>query len=54
MSPIEEELARNTQFQKEHFIQKEVRPASKNTHRNQSWRSSEKVELWIIKLAGKA
>lgn len=52
VNPIEEELTKNTQFQMEHYIQKEVRPASKNTQRNQNWRSSENVELWIIKLSG--
>ncbi len=49
--PIEEELSTGGQFQKELFIQKEVRPASKNTKRNQNWRASEMVELWVLKMA---
>ena len=47
--PIEAELLEGGRFQKELFIQKSVRPASKNTRRNQNWRSSEKVELWVLK-----
>lgn len=49
--PIEEELSAGGQFQKELFIQKEVGPASKNTKRNQHWRASEMVELWVLKIA---
>ncbi len=49
--PIEEELSAGGQFQKELFIQKEVRPASKKTKRNQNWRASEMVELWVLKIA---
>lgn len=48
--PIEEELSTGGRFQKESFLQKEVTPASKHTLRNQKWRASEKVELWILKL----
>lgn len=51
--PIEEELLTRGLFQKELFVQKEVRPASKNTKRNQNWRASEKVELWVLKLSDK-
>lgn len=48
--PIEEELSSEGRFQKELFIQKKVGQASKNTKRNQNWRSSEMVELWVLKL----
>lgn len=47
--PIEEELAKGGRFQKELFIQKKVAMASKNTKRDQNWRSSEMVELWVLK-----
>lgn len=48
--PIEEELLKGGRFQKELFIQKNVAKASKNTKRNQNWRASEMVELWVLKL----
>jgi len=48
--PIEAELSGGGRFQKELFIQKKVRPASKNTRRNQNWRTSEMVELWVLKM----
>ena len=48
--PIEEELSGGGRFQKELFIQKKVSPASKNTRRNQNWRASEMVELWVLKI----
>ncbi len=47
--PIEAELSDGGRFKKELFIQKKVSQASKNTRRNQSWRSSEMVELWVLK-----
>lgn len=48
--PIEDILSTG-EFQKELFLQKEVQSASKNTKRNQNWRSLEKVELWVLKLS---
>ena len=48
--PIERELAEGGRFEKELFLQKKVRPASKKTQRIQTWRSLEKVELWVLKL----
>lgn len=48
--PIEAELSGGGRFQKELFIQKKVRQASKNTRRNQNWRTSEMVELWVLKV----
>ncbi len=47
--PIETELAKGGRFEKETFIQKSVGKASKKTRRNQTWRNSEKVELWVLK-----
>lgn len=47
--PIEIELTEGGRFQKELFLQKDVGAASKNTRRNQNWRTSEKVELWVLK-----
>ncbi len=48
--PIENELVNGGRFEKELFIQKKVRLASKKTKRNQTWRTEEKVELWVLKL----
>lgn len=48
--PIKAELANNKHFEKELFLQKEVKPASKHSRRNQIWRSSELVELWVLKM----
>lgn len=48
--PIKTELAEGGRFEKELFIQKKVRMASKKTQRNLTWRSSEIVELWVLKL----
>lgn len=47
--PIKAELSNGGRFQKEFFIQKKVSAASKNTRRNQNWRTSEMVELWVLK-----
>lgn len=49
-NPIEVELAEGGRFEKELFIQKEVSAASENTKRNQNWRATEMVELWVLKL----
>ncbi len=49
--PIEMELEKGGRFDKELFIQKKVRAASKKTKRNQNWRAEEKVELWVLKLS---
>lgn len=48
--PIEHELLKGGRFVKELFLQKKVRLASKKTQRNQTWRSMEMVELWVLKL----
>ncbi len=46
--PIEEELAKGGRFKKELLVKKSVKSASKKTKRNQNWRSSEQVELWVL------
>ena len=48
--PIENELQNGNRFEKELFVHKRVRAASKKTRRDQNWRSSEVVELWVLKL----
>ncbi|MBU3918063.1 methyltransferase [bacterium] len=48
--PIEAELFSEARFQKDVFLQKKVGLASKNTRRNQNWRTTEMVELWVLKL----
>ncbi len=48
--PIETELSEGGRFQKELFLQLKVSEASANTRRNQNWRASEMVELWVLKL----
>ncbi|WP_372751527.1 50S ribosomal protein L11 methyltransferase [Labilibaculum sp.] len=47
--PIEKELAEGGRFEKELLLEKKVRSASKNTKRNQNWRHSEMVQLWVLK-----
>jgi len=46
--PIEKELAEGGRFQLENCFKKTVKSASNKTKRDQSWRSSEEVELWIL------
>ncbi len=46
--PIEEELAKGGRFKKELLVKKSVKSASKKTKRNQNWRLSEQVELWVL------
>ena len=53
LHPIEEELAKGGRFQKEYFTQKKVSQASKKTQRNQNWRNTEMVELWVLKIKNK-
>lgn len=47
--PIEKELAEGGRFQLEKCFKKTVKKASKKTKRDPHWRSSEIVELWILK-----
>jgi len=46
--PIEKELAEGGRFQLEKCFKKKVKDASKKTKRDQHWRSSEVVELWVL------
>lgn len=46
--PIEQELAEGGRFQLEKCLKKSVKKASKETKRDQHWRDSEEVELWIL------
>ncbi len=46
--PIEKELAQGGRFQLEKYLKKSVRSSSEKTKRDQHWRSSEEVELWIL------
>jgi hypothetical protein len=46
--PIEKELANGGRFQLENCLKRPVKVASDKTKRDQHWRSSEEVELWIL------
>lgn len=46
--PIEIELAEGGRFQLEKCLKKSVKSASEKTKRDQHWRSSEEVELWVL------
>lgn len=48
--PIIKELEEGSRFRKEYFVQKKVLAASQKTKRNQHWRGSEMVELWVLRL----
>ena len=46
--PIENELAEGGRFQLEKCLKRPVKAASEKTKRDQYWRSSEEVELWVL------
>ncbi len=46
--PIEQELAEGGRFQLENCLKKQVKLASVKTKRDQHWRTSEEVELWVM------
>ena len=46
--PIENELAKGGRFQLEKCYKKTVKSASEKTKRDQHWRFSEAVELWVL------
>ena len=46
--PIEKELAEGGRFKLEKCFKKKVKLSSKKTTRDQHWRSSEEVELWVL------
>ncbi len=48
--PIKDELSNSGRFQKELLLQAKVGQSSKKTQRNQNWRATELVELWVLKL----
>ncbi len=47
-NPIEKEIAKGGRFKLDILLKKTVKSASKKTKRNQNWRSSEAVELWVL------
>lgn len=47
--PIEEELLKGGRFELERCYKKRVDKASDQTKRDQHWRGSEEVELWVLK-----
>ncbi len=49
-NPIVEELEAGGRFVKESLVTAPVTAASKKTHRNQTWRENEQVELWVMQL----
>lgn len=46
--PVEEELRIGGRFEKVHFVQRKVAEASVQSRRQQNWRSTEMVELWVL------
>lgn len=46
--PIEKEIAKGVRFEVEKCLKKAVKLASDKTKRNQHWRGTEEVELWIL------
>jgi predicted RNA methylase len=46
--PIEKELAEGGRFQLEKCLKRTVKNASKKTNRDQHWRGTEEVELWVL------
>lgn len=46
--PIEKELVEGERFQLVKCLKKTVKAASEKTKRDQFWRSSEEVELWVL------
>jgi hypothetical protein len=46
--PIEKEIAEGGRFQLEKCLKRTVKVASEKTKRDQHWRGSEEVELWIL------
>ena len=46
--PIERELAEGGRFKLEKCLKKQVKVASDKTKRDQHWRTSEEVELWVM------
>lgn len=49
INPIEKEIAEGGRYRLELCIKRPVKSASNKTTRNQHWRSSEEVELWVLR-----
>lgn len=47
--PIEKELLNGGRYVLDKYLKKSVKAASEKTKRNQHWRSTEEVELWVLK-----
>lgn len=47
--PIENELLKEARFELDRCFKKSVKNASSKTIRNQHWRATEEVELWVLK-----
>lgn len=47
--PIEKELSTESRFELDKYFKKSVKKASAKTNRNQHWRATEEVELWVLK-----
>lgn len=47
--PIAEELTSGGRFELDKLLKKSVKQASAKTKRNQHWRETEEVELWVLK-----
>ena len=47
--PIKKEISEGGRFQLEKCLKKKVKPASDKTKRDQHWRATEEVELWVLK-----
>ena len=47
--PIENELSNGNRFELDICLKKKVKKASNKTARNQHWRATEMVELWVLK-----
>lgn len=47
--PIENELSNGNRFELDRIFKKSVKKASEKTTRNQHWRDTEEVELWVLK-----
>ncbi len=46
--PIQKELDKGGRFKLEKLLKRKVKLASKNTKRDQHWRGTEEVELWVL------
>lgn len=49
INPVEKEIEEGGRFQLELCLRRKVKAASKKTTRNQHWRASEEVQLWVLK-----